>query len=345
MKAAVFYEPNLLKIEEVEEPKIGPEELLVKVELSLTCGTDVKLYKRGHPLVKPPIIIGHEFVGEIVKVGYNVNKFKLGQRVVSANSAPCNSCLYCKIGKPNLCERLDEVIIGFTLNGSYAEYVKIPERIVKQNTFTIPEGTNPKRMALLEPLACVVHGNELANINLGDKVVVIGSGPIGLLHLWLARLKGARDVIVVDAEQKRLDEAKAFGATKTVLAKDEREVMEVMELTEIGADVVIEAVGIPQTWEKALLMCRKGGKVIFFGGCPPNTKASLDTKRIHYGEINLMGCFHHTPNSVLKAYELLSSGLVEGEKLVSKEMKLDKVKEALDLVSEKKAIKIAITMD
>jgi len=336
MKAAVFYEPNKIEIERVEEPKIGYGDILVKVLISLTCGTDVKLYKRGHPLVRPPRIIGHEFVGEIVKVGEGVREFKIGQRVVSANSAPCNSCFYCKIGRENLCENLNECIIGFTLDGSYAEYLRIPERIVRQNTFVVPEDVNLKRMALLEPLACVIHGQILGDIKIGDKVTIIGSGPIGLLHAKISSLRGAKEVIVMDYNQTRLDKAKEFGATKTILIK-EKDFFE-------DSDVVIEAMGRPETWEMAIKICRKGGKVIFFGGCPPGTKASLDTKKVHYEELSLIGSFHHTPSSVLKAYHLLTNGKVEGEKLITDEMNLDKVKEALDTVSEKKNLKVAILM-
>jgi len=343
MKAIRFYAPQDIRLEEVETPKIGPDEILVKVEIALTCGTDVKMYKRGHPLVKPPLIFGHEFAGVVAEVGRNVTRFKKGQRVVAANSAPCNACYFCKIGKPNLCEHLLETLIGFSVSGAYAEYVRIPAPIVKQNTYELPDNVSFEEAALLEPLACVVNGNREANIKIGDTVVVIGAGPIGLMHVQLAKISGAKNVICTDLKEERLKIAAEVGADTLINASKEDQLKSIKELTNgLGADVVIEAVGLPQTWELAVAMTRKAGTTILFGGCPSGTKITLDTQRIHYEDLTIKGIFHHTPLSVKRAYELITSKLFNGKPLITDKMPLSELEQALKKMIEGKCIKIAL---
>ena len=343
MKAVRFYAPQDIRLEEVETPKIGPDEILVKVEIALTCGTDVKMYRRGHPLVKPPLIFGHEFAGVVAEVGRNVTRFKEGQRVVAANSAPCNTCYFCKIGKPNLCERLLETLIGFSVSGAYAEYVRVPASIVKQNTYELPNNVSFEEAALLEPLACVVNGNTEANIKVGDTVVVIGAGPIGLMHVQLAKISGAKNVICTDLREERLKIAAEVGADTLINASKEDQLKRVKEVTNgLGADVVIEAVGLPRTWELAVDMTRKAGTTILFGGCPSDTKITLDTQRIHYEDLTIKGVFHHTPLSVKRAYELITSKLFNGRPLITDKMPLSEVEQALQRMIEGKCIKIAL---
>ena len=343
MKAVRFYAPQDIRLEEVETPKIGPDEILVKVEIALTCGTDVKMYRRGHPLVKPPLIFGHEFAGVVAEVGRNVTRFKEGQRIVAANSAPCNTCYFCKIGKPNLCERLLETLIGFSVSGAYAEYVRVPASIVKQNTYELPNNVSFEEAALLEPLACVVNGNAEANIKIGDTVVVIGAGPIGLMHVQLAKISGAKNVICTDLREERLKIAAEVGADTLINASKEDQLKRVKEVTNgLGADVVIEAVGLPQTWELAVDMTRKAGRTILFGGCPSGTKITLDTQRIHYEDLTIKGVFHHTPLSVKRAYELITSKLFNGRPLITDKMPLSEVEQALQRMIEGKCIKIAL---
>ena len=343
MHAIRFYKPGVIRYEEVNLPKITSGEILVENKIALTCGTDLKMYKRGHPFAKPPLIIGHEFAGDIVKVGDKVRGFKEGMRVTAANSAPCNECFYCKRGKHNLCENLEEAIIGFTSPGAYAEYVKIPERIVRVNTHVIPDHMTYKEAALLEPLACVVHGIELANIQYGDKVVVIGAGPIGLMHLQLAKKKGCGVAVVTDLSDERLREAEELGADYTINGGKEDQVEKVKDLSKgRGADVVIEAAGFPETWEKAVKMTRKAGTTLLFGGCKTGTTTTFDTHAVHYGELTILGAFHHTPLSVERALALIASGAIDAERMVSGEKNLKDVEEALNMMAEGKAVKIAI---
>jgi L-iditol 2-dehydrogenase len=263
MKAAVFYAPGQVRLEEINIPDIGPDEVLVKVKAALTCGTDRKTYLRGHHLFNPPFVFGHEFAGDIVEVGEH-----------------------------SLCDNL-----FIQLSGAFAEYIKIPGIIVTQNLLLFPEAVSYKEAAFLEPLSCVVHGVDESNINLGDTVVLNGVGPIGLMFLQVVKLKGAR-VIVTDTLEERLKLAMKLGAYKAInVSKVKNPVEEVKKLTEDkrGADVAIEAVGLPEVWEQTISMVRKGGIVNLFGGCKRGTKVSIDTSLIHYSQINIKGVFHHTP--------------------------------------------------
>ncbi len=309
MKCAVFYGPYDVKIEEVPIPEPSDGEILVEIKAALTCGTDLKTYKRGaHPTyIKPPARFGHEFSGKVVEVGKDLEReIKIGQRVVCANSAPCGYCYYCKINRESLCENL------FYLNGSYSQYIVIPKRIVQKNLFFIPDNILYEEAALLEPLACVLHGVEEANIKMGDKIVVNGAGPIGLMFVRLAVLKGAF-VIVTDLNSERLSYAKKFGAKATIIVKEKINIVEeVKEITEDkrGVDVAVEATGVPKVWEDTIKMSRKGGTIVLFGGCQSGTSINIDTSLIHYNEITIKGVYHHTPYYVKKAFNLIYRGII-----------------------------------
>jgi len=343
MKAAQYHRPGEINVEEIDVPEIESEELLVKVEVALTCGTDLKMYRRGHRLARPPMTIGHEFAGVVADVGNRVTSFKKGMRVVAANSAPCNACFFCRRGKPNLCEHIEEDLIGFSAPGAYAEYVRVPGKIVRQNVHQIPDHISFKEAALLEPLACVLHGNDLADIRLGDSVVILGAGPIGLLHLQLAKHRGAGTVMVIDVSDVRLESAYKLGAENTINPERENQIRKVLELTGgLGADVAIEAVGLPETWENAIKMTRKAGTALLFGGCPSGTSVSVDAGEIHYGELTIRGAFHHTPSCVERALSLISSASIKTSGIITHEMPLKDVEKALQLMAEGKAVKVAI---
>jgi L-iditol 2-dehydrogenase len=343
MLAVRFYKPGELKVEQLPIPKPGPGELVVKSAVALTCGTDVKMLRRGHPLAKPPQIMGHEFAGTVTTVGAGVGKFKVGMKVVAANSAPCNNCFYCLRHQPNLCEHLNESMVGFTWPGAYAEYVQLPERIVRQNTFQVPDGVPLEEVASLEPLACVVHGWDLVDVNPGGVVVIIGGGPIGLLHAQLARANGAKKVVLCDVVQDRLEEGNKIGVDATINSAKEDLANRVLDLSEgRGADTVVEAVGRRETWETAPSLARKGGTVMLFGGCPSGTEVSFQAEKIHYGELRIQGVFHHTPSAVERAFRLVVSGQVSIKPLISHEMPLQNAKEALELMGSGKALKIAL---
>jgi len=339
MKAVVFYGIKDVRMEEIEVPEIGPSGVLVRIKAALTCGTDRKMYLRGHPLFKPPFVFGHEFAGDVVKIGDKVKGFPEGMRVVAANSAPCNRCFYCKIGRPSMCEDLT-----LRLSGAFAEYVEIPAPIVKQNLLEIPSHVSYKEAALVEPLACVVHGIEESGIKLGDTVAVNGAGPIGLMYIQLAKLKGAR-VIATDIKEERLRMAQKLGADEVVNAsRVDDQVQVVRDLTENkrGVDVAIEAVGLPEIWEKTIKMARKGGMVNLFGGCASGTRITIDTKLLHYSEITIKGVFHHTPQYVKRALNLISQGSINTDSLITDEFPLSNFPHVLDMMINHQGIKIAV---
>ena len=339
MKAAVYYAPEKVKLEKIPIPKIKEEEVLVRVKVALTCGTDRKLYLRGHPLFSPPFILGHEFAGEIVKVGEKVKKFKKRMRVVAANSAPCHHCFYCKIGKEELCENF-----FIRLSGAFAEYINIPKPIIKDNLFEIPEGISYQEAAFLEPLACVIHGIEESEIKLGDTVVINGAGPIGLLFLQLAKLQGAR-VIIVDLSKERLSLAHKLGADEILninQLKDEVKTVKNLTLGKRGVDIAIEAAGIPKVWESTIAMVRRGGKAILFGGCPPKTAIKIDTEDFHYGELTIKGIFHHTPDYTRKAFNLIGQKVIDTNSLITAQYSLGEIKKVLKKIITRKGLKFAI---
>ncbi|HXB63199.1 MAG TPA: zinc-binding dehydrogenase [Acidobacteriaceae bacterium] len=306
MTAAVLYGKEDLRVERVPVPVAGAGEVVLRVGAALTCGTDLKVYRRGYhaAMGKPPMLFGHEVAGVVEEVGAGVTKFKRGDRVVALNSAPCDACFFCKTGQQNLCEDL------LFNNGAYAEFIRIPARIVQKNMLSIPAEMKFEHAALTEPLACVIRGLEESGAKAGDTMIVIGAGPIGLMFLHAAALAGVHVIAVVKRDDQ-VAAAKAFGAEQVVqTAAVDDAVAAARALTPggRGADVVIEAVATPATWEWAVEMVRKGGVVNFFGGPPSGTKVALDTNRLHYGGITLKASFHHTPATCRTAFELLQGG-------------------------------------
>jgi L-iditol 2-dehydrogenase len=306
MTAAVLYGKEDLRLEQVDVPRASHGELVVRVGAALTCGTDLKVYRRGYHalMLRPPIPFGHELAGIVTEVGPGVKTFREGDRIVALNSAPCDVCFFCTHGQQNLCEDL------LFNNGAYAEYIRIPSRIVEKNTLLIPDDVPFEHAALTEPLACVVRGLEESGAHPGDTMVVIGAGPIGLMFMHVAQIAGVNIIAVVKREDQ-IAAAKLFGASCVVHIEAVDDVVAATRaLTPEGrgADIVIEAVAIPATWEWAVDMVRKGGLVNFFGGPPSGTRVQLDTNRIHYGDITLKASFHHTPATCRTALELVTSG-------------------------------------
>jgi len=340
MKAALLYGVKDLKVENIDIPEVELGEILVKVTAATTCGTDVKIFQRGYVkgVIQYPTVFGHEWAGEVVKAGEGVSWPKEGVRVRAGNSSPCLRCKMCQKGNYNLCEDM------MWLWGAYAEYIKVPARIVMLNTQEIPPNITYEEAAVTEPLACVLHGIEKANIKLGDTVAIIGAGPIGLLHLQTAKKVGAEKIIISDLVDDRLQVAQELGANETVNAKREDPVEKIKRFTDgYGADVVIEAIGLPATWEQALKMVRKGGTVLEFGGCPPGTEVTVGTELLHYGEVTMLGTFHATPAHFKKALNLIASGTVKVKPLITRHMKLDEIKEAFEILTTSKSeLKIAI---
>ena len=315
MTAAVLYGKEHLEIEQVDVPKIGAGDVLVRVRAALTCGTDVKVFRRGYHarMIKPPALFGHELAGDIVALGEGVNGFKLGQRVMAANSAPCGTCFYCLRDRENLCEDL------LFNNGAYAEYIRIPERIVQRNMYVLEEGVGYQDAALAEPLACVMRGLEESGVQPGDNVVIIGLGPIGMMFVRLAKTMYKARVIAVGRRQPQLDRAARMGADELILNKDGADAVSAVKTMTHGrgADVVIEAVGLPELWQLGVHMLRRGGVINFFGGCASGTEVGLDTNLLHYTELTCKASFHHTPALMRKALEAVTRGYVTAKDFVN----------------------------
>ena len=295
MRALIFHGPGDVRLEDVPKPEAGPGDVLVQVKVALTDSTDAKAFHRGHPVLlgPPPSPFGHEFCGIDTATG---------RRVVAANSAPCGECPPCRRGEETLCERLFPL-----LNGAYAEYLLVPERIARCNLLPVSHGLAPEVAALVEPLACCLHGVARAGVATGDTVAILGAGPIGLMLCDGVAVAGGCPVVVGGRPERR-ELATHFGATTG---------------TGENADVVIEAAGTEQAWHDAVELVRPGGTVLFFGGLPRETAAQVDSYRLHYEELTLRGAFHHTPATVRAALAFLASGAHPWERLITHQVGLE----------------------
>ena len=336
MRANILVEPGNIQLREIRNPLPSRGELVIKIRAALTCGTDLKAYTRGHPVIPMPGVFGHEFSGVVSNVGKGVRGFREGDEIMAVHSAPCLSCRYCKKRLYNLCEN----IMNAKVLGAFAEYILLPPHIVAQNVFHKPKNLSFEEAAFLEPLSCVVHAMEPLSIQRGETALIIGAGPIGLLHLLLLKEKGAR-VAMMDINRTRLATAKKFGAEKT--CRPEKILNLSRTFTKgMGFDFVFECTGMPEVWEASVHYVRRGGTVILFGGCKSGTTVTYDTGRIHYDEITLKGVFHFTPQDVKKAYELLCSRRLKVSRLISGRYPLEKIQTAFRNLSKGRGIKYAI---
>jgi L-iditol 2-dehydrogenase len=328
VKAAILHGREHLRIEDVAPPPLKAGEVRVRIEAALTCGTDLKVFKRGYhaKMIVPPAAFGHELAGVICEVhsqrpqtgGWD---WKIGDRVVAANSAPCGGCFYCQEGQENLCEQL------LFLNGTYAESIVIPARLAQKNLLRLKPETDFRDAALVEPLACVVQGVADTKLGAGQHVLVIGAGPIGLMFVALAKNLGCH-VTVAGRRAARLEAARRLGAEQVIDVGDGRELAaKIRGLTPPRFDVVIEAVGKPETWEAAVQLVRIGGTVNFFGGCPAGSKVSFQTELIHYSNLTLLASFHHTPRTIRRALEFIEAGVVRARDFVDGECPLSQLPE------------------
>ncbi len=342
MLAAIFYAPQDLRLEERTVPQPGPGEVLLHVAAATTCGTDLKALRRGHPVLfqRTPAGFGHEVAGIVAAIGTGVSSCVEGEAVVVANSAPCQQCFACQRGHFSLCEDL------LFLNGAYAEYLLVPARIARLNLYRLPPELSPIAAALTEPLACALHGVDASDIHAGDTVVILGAGPLGLLLVALASQHGAQ-VIVTGRGAQRLELAQHLGASValdvTGLSYEEQgETVRAQTGQGRGADIVIEAVGTPETWELAVNLARPGGLINFFGGCASGSRVTLPTYPLHYHELTLKGVFHHTPAYFARALDMIVSHAIDVEALVTARYPLASLLQVFELLQEKQGIKYAL---
>jgi len=341
MMAAVLHGKEDIRIEEVAIPLAAPGEIIVRVGAALTCGTDLKVFRRGYHarMIVPPALFGHELAGTVVEMGEGVTGFAKGDRVVALNSAPCGQCYFCERNQENLC---DDLLFN---NGAYAEFIRIPVRIVAKNTLHVPDHVSFEHAALTEPLACAVHGFEDSRPHPGDTVAVIGGGPLGLMILHVASLFGC-EVIAIVKHDGQVEAAKRLGAAHVVQTSSIRTaIKETRALTSKnrGVDIAIEAVGVPEAWQEAVELVRKGGTVNFFGGCAVGTHVSLDTNRLHYNDISLHATFHHTPSICRKALELIAGGGFQSDAFITGHAQLFELNSVFEkLMNRSNEIKTAI---
>ena len=342
MKAAVLHGKQDVRIEEIEPAPLQPGEVRVRIEAALTCGTDLKVFKRGYHarMIVPPAVFGHELAGTVAEVGAAlltnppcagneteasetgpVPEWRVGERVVVANSAPCGVCFHCRSHQENLCEDL------LFLNGAYAESIVVPPRLARKNLLRLKPETQFVDAALVEPLACVVQGLQDLQLASGDRVLVLGAGPIGLMFAALASRRGC-EVTVAGRREARLRVARQLGARLVIDIGDGNGlVTKVREATATHFDAVIEAVGQPAVWEASVHLVRKGGTVNFFGGCPSGSTVTFDTTLIHYSNLRLLASFHHTPQTIRQSLAYIEQGVITASDFVDGECALTRLPE------------------
>ncbi|WDZ90287.1 zinc-dependent dehydrogenase [Nocardiopsis sp. HUAS JQ3] len=344
MLVARFYAPGDIRLEQAPEPTAGPGQLKIAVVNCSTCGTDVKISRHGHHHIRPPRVIGHEIAGRIVEVGEGVTGWAEGDRVQVIAAIPCGTCVECSDGRFTVCSRQESM--GYHYDGGFAEYMIIPESVLAVDGVNrVPDNIDLAEASVAEPLACVLNGQEIAGVGEGDTVVVMGAGPIGCLHVRLARARGAAKVYLVDINRGRLDmSADIVQPDASVCGAETDAVEEVLRLTDgRGADVVITAAASGRAQEDALRMVSRSGRVSFFGGLPKDAPIiQLDSNAVHYREISIFGANGSSPEHNRRALELISSGAVPVADLITERMSLSDVHKAIETVASGTAIKVTI---
>jgi len=343
LKAALYYGPGDLRVEEVPEPQMEPGGILGRVKACAICGSDLKGYLKGNPRIRPPQVVGHEFVAEVVAVGDGVTEFSPGDRFTMAPSIPCGRCRLCRSGRGNLCPDLKPMACHYP--GAFAEYVAVPAHAVALgHALEVPEAVSDEAGCLAEPLSCAVNAQEIAGVSLGDTVVIVGAGPLGCLHAELARARGASRVIITQRSRPRQELARRFAVDEVVDAGAGDQVEQVRELTDgLGADVVIVTAPDPGIQGRALEMARKGGVVCLFAGLPGDlARITVNSRFIHYGQVSLVGASDSTPRHVALALRLLEAGCISTEKLITHRLSLDDIITGYEFVRGGEALKVLI---
>ena len=335
MLAAMYYGPMDLRVEEVPVPPVEDGGLLLKIGAATTCGTDVKIFKRGYPeLPTLPMPFGHECAGVVATVGRGVDDFQVGERVVAGVASPCGRCYWCKRSQPVFCiDRTYLIAGGKMAGGAYAEYIAVPAAIARNNLHRLPDHLSFGEAAMVEPLACALFGvEELPEIRVGDTVVVNGDGPLGLYFLRLAKLRGA-SVVLCGSIAFRLEKARKLGADATVdIRSVDDQIRAVYDIIgQPGPDVVIEATGIPEVWELSVNMARRGGTVMLFGGCKGGSTVTLDTRKIHYDCLTIKSpsVYLQPPDLLRRSLKLLASGDVPGREFITGRLPLAEAVQAV----------------
>ena len=344
MKAAVYHGKEDIRVEQVSDPSLADGELLVKIEACSVCGTDLRTFRNGDKKIEPPRVLGHEFCGTVVESRNDHSNVKVGDRVVMYIVLSCGQCKYCRAGRENLCT--SRTTMAYHHDGGFAPFIKIPEKAIRRKSmFKVTTDQTSEQMSLAEPLGCVTNAHDHLHIGLKDRVVVIGSGPIGAMHAVLARLQGAQSVHMIDVNQKRLDMMKRFDIDGTILSTKEGSHLEqALEATDgDGFDVVIVAVSNAFAQADALEVAGKGGRVEFFGGLPKsNPIATLNTNHLHYKELIVSGSYSEKISDFQAAYHLIQSGRFPADKFITHVLPLDRIHESFTMMETGEALKVCI---
>jgi L-iditol 2-dehydrogenase len=343
VKVARLYAPGDLRVEDALDPEAGSGELVVRVRSCSTCGTDAKIFHHGHHHISLPRVLGHEIAGEVVEVGAGVEGFAAGDRVQVIAAIPCGECFYCRRGRETVCENLES--IGYQYDGGFAEFMRVPGKVLdREGVNRVPEHVPFEAASLTEPLACVLNGQEIADVGDGDVVVVLGGGPIGCLHVRLARARGASSIILADVNERRLELSARAEPDVAINSSKEDAVDAVRKATDgRGADVVITATGAGAAQEQALEMAAARGRISLFGGLPrDNSVIRFDSNLVHYRELIVVGAYGSAPRHNRAALELIASGAVQVQDLITHRLPLDRVRDAIDIVTSGEGLKVVV---
>lgn len=344
MKVVRFHAPGDVRFEDVPEPEAGPGEVKIRVRNCSTCGTDVKISKFGHHHIHPPRVMGHEIAGEIVTVGDGVEGWTAGDRVQVIAAIPCGECAECTRGRMTICP--NQVSMGYHFEGGFAQFMVVPKEVLKVDGLNrIPDGVSFAEASVAEPLACALNAQNLARVGEGDDVVVIGSGPIGCLHVRLARARGAARVFLVELSRQRLEmAANLVKPDAAICAAEVDPIEEVLKLTDgRGADVIITAAASGQAQEQAIQMAARQGRISFFGGLPKDKPTiTCDSNLVHYRELMIVGANGSSPAHNKQALELVATGAVPVADLITHRLPLDSAIDAFGIVERGEAIKVTI---
>ena len=343
MWAAVFEDIEKIAVREVETPIVSDDSLLVRVRSCAVCGSDIRIYHYGNPRVKPPQIIGHEIAGDVVEVGSRVRRFKPGDRVAVGADVPCGECAFCRDGIGNNCAI--NYAMGYQFPGGFAEYLLVDPLVINYGPIhRIPDNLDYDEAAIAEPLACCINGLELSRVSLGDIVVIIGAGPVGCMMAELAKIMGARKVIVSQRSKTRLEMARKYNIDVLISATEEDFKQRVMEETDgQGADVVVTAASSLEAQAQAITVVKNRGRINLFAGLPRGSAPLvLDSNIIHYRECYMHGSHGSVPRQHRMALELLSSGRIKAKNFISHNFPLSQIMDAFETVESRQGMKVIV---
>jgi L-iditol 2-dehydrogenase len=337
-RQAVLVSPGHLELRDFDPPHPRAGEVLIEVRCALSCGTDLKAFRRGHPMWPMPTPFGHEFAGVVAEAGPGT-QFKVGDEIMAAPTAPCGRCFFCRRGEENLCPQC----MGQMVLGAYADYLLLPAQVVARNAFAKPPDLPFEEAALLEPLACVVHAHEMAQPRDLETVLIIGAGAFGLLHLLALKAAGVRQVVVAGRREQRLRWAGEMGADQVIDVERDDPAGAIANLNGgHGPDLVIECTGQVGGWEDAFSRVRRGGRVVFFGGCPPGTALRIDTRKMHYDNLTLLAPFHLRPKDVRRSFDLLGEGKLRAGRIVNERRPLSELRQVFAMHEQGTVLKCAV---